>query len=185
MIVAFTQCILYKCQKILKIFSCYRAGVTWNGCRLSHCSVYTTLKCHPIQNHIHRVNLRLAATRHKNFWLNDQGLSAVAQSDFMRSKKIMCVVYISWSSFRNLILRTHGPEQLSSMIGCRKWCALQRNLWKASAQIRSQCYEDGISHPTKGEIFSVLPIAFPLLMRHFELMHSSMSHILPWATEKP
>ena len=48
----------------------------------------------------------------------------------------------------------------------------------------SKCCEDGISQTIKYKIFSVLPIAFPLLMWRFQLMRRSMSYILPWATKK-
>ena len=66
----------------------------------------------------------------------------------------------------------------------RAMCTTKKCVKSISAWITSKCCEDSISQPTKWEIFSVLPIAFPLLMWHFQLTCCSTSYILPWATEK-
>ena len=60
-------------------------------------------------------------------------------------------------------------------------CTHQPNL--SLLEITCKCCKDGVLQPIKWEIFSVLPIAFPLLMWRFQLTWRSMSYILPWVTE--
>ena len=61
------------------LFGCYTAGATWSCCRLGASSAYTiqpcsSLQCHFIWTHIHRVHVCLAITCHLHFWQNDGDL---------------------------------------------------------------------------------------------------------------
>ena len=63
-------------------------------------------------------------------------------------------------------------------------CTTKNFVKSFSAQITSKCCKDGVSQPIKWEIFSIFPIAFPLLMRCFELICHLTSYILQWVTGK-
>ena len=55
------------------LFGCYMAGATWNCCCLSvvyTIQAHTSLQCHFMQSHIHRVHAYLAVTCHLHLWQN-------------------------------------------------------------------------------------------------------------------
>ena len=52
----------------------------------------------------------------------------------------------------------------------RVMCTIKKFVKSVSAQIMSKCCDDGVSQLIKWQIFSVLPIAFPLFMCRFQLM---------------
>ena len=70
---SFAPCSRYPPKWFAALFGCYMAGITWNCCHLSTTSVYTiqpctSLQCHFIQSHIHKMHVYLAVTCHCTFW---------------------------------------------------------------------------------------------------------------------
>ena len=62
-------------------------------------------------------------------------------------------------------------------------CTTKKFVKCISTQMMPKC-EDSVSQPIKREIFNVVPIAFPLLMWCFQLIHSSTLYTLSQATDK-
>ena len=59
------------------LFGCYMADTMWNYCCLNAHSVYTiqpctSLQCHFVTSHLHRVHVCLAVTCHLHFWQSDR-----------------------------------------------------------------------------------------------------------------
>ena len=70
---------------------------------------------------------------------------------------------------------------MSSMIGCRESDAGHyKEICEKRLHSNYVCCEDGISQPIKCRIFSIHPIAFPLLMWHFQVTR----HIFPHGKQK-
>ena len=66
---------------------------------------------------------------------------------------------------------------MSSMIGCRESDAGHyKEICEKRLHSNYVCCEDGISQPIKCRIFSIHPIAFPLLMWHFQLTRHIFHH---------
>ena len=68
---------VHQSDVLTTLFGCYMAGAMWSYCCLSAHSVYTiqpctSLQCHFIPSHLHRVHVCLAVTCHLHFWHNDR-----------------------------------------------------------------------------------------------------------------
>ena len=62
---------------VLSVLSgCYTAGAKWNCCHvLNTPQPHTSLQCHLIWSHIHRMHVCLAVTCHLHLWQNDRDVS--------------------------------------------------------------------------------------------------------------
>ena len=110
------------------LFSYYMAGAMWNCCCLSRRSVCTSLQCHFIWSHIHRMHVCLAVTCHLHFWLSNK--------ETCLTNNILHATAVTWGRNRYRNKSQHGKLTLEKnillLLLCDKalwWCQLAWWTW--------------------------------------------------------
>ena len=106
----FTECFWIYIQQsgvLTVLFGCYMAGTMWNCCQLGAHFIYTiqphtSLQCHFVKNHMHRVHVCVVVTCHLHFGQDDRDL--------------LCATAVTWGWNRYWNMSQHRELTLGKKI---------------------------------------------------------------------